>query len=353
MSLLIFCDEFGNTGGKLLDLEQPVLVYAFLVIEPSALDTVGTHVRALCEVGGGSPSELKSSQILRSRTGRRRFGAIGQSIGLSGAHICLSIVEKRYQVCSLIKDTYLDPFEQDSVPDIFGIGRFAQDFADACYDTLEDDRLAEFLDVVERDDAQGIADVGRRISASLRFHPSEFVSRAASYMETRPEKVFRRSRRRDALPQNAHIPASQYAAFHPGLERVEAYLQSMGQTGKLLRDHDAHFGKLLDFAYEIGRQLDQHPGSENYGAHLQLDSIESCMSASSSEQLGIQLADLAAGLIGRIARDVCRKTAPGAETLDILKQWSGTLLAMELHYVMVSDAKLEHLAPAIFGRPYS
>lgn len=352
MSVLIFCDEFGNTGGRLLDPEQPVLVYAFMILQPAALATMAERVQLLLQEGAASPSELKSSQLLRSSLGRHRFEEIGFCVSDVGARVCLSIVEKRYQACSLIRDTYLDPFDHEFAPEEIRTRRFAQRFADACYDTLSDERLAEFLAAVDGDIPEEIAAIGRRFSETLRLHPDEFVSHAAHCIEIRPDRVFRRAQRRTTLPKNAHIPASQYAGFHPGLDCVEVCLRGMRQTGALLRDRDAQFGEMLDCTYAVGRELDQRPGAGAYGALRQLDSIESCTSASSEQQLGIQLADLAAGLVGRIARDVCRQAPNSEELYRIAASWHPTLLDMEQHYVMVSDAKLVDMAPALFGRDY-
>jgi hypothetical protein len=352
MPVLIFCDEFGNTGGRLLDPEQPVLVYAFMILQAEALADVEKRLELMLRESAAARSELKSAKLLRSERGCDRYAEIGRWLSELGVRVCLSIVEKRYQACSLIRDTYLDPLEHEFAPDEIGDRRFAQGFADACYDTLSDERLAEFLGAVDGDIPEAIAAIGQRFSATLRFHPDDFVSHAAACIETRPDKVFRRAQRRPELPKNSHIPASQYSSFHPGLDCLEACLRVMGETGPLLRDHDAQFGEVLDMAYAIGRELDQHPGARGYGAYLQLDSIESCASASSQQQLGIQLADLAAGLVGRIARDVCLQSAPKEELYRISEAWRAMLLDMERHFVMVSDSKLVDMAPALFGRDY-
>lgn len=336
----------------MLDPAQPVLVYAFVMLQPEALAEIEARLELMLSRSAASPLELKSAQFLRSERGCDRYVEIGEWLSGLGARVCLSIVEKRYQTCSLIKDTYLDPLEHEFAPEEMANHRFAQRFADACYDALSDERLTEFLLAVDGDVPETIAAVGQRLSAMLRFHPDDFVSHAATCIETRPGKVFRRAKRRSALPKNSHIVASQYAAFHPGLDRVEACLRAMGQTGSLLRDHDAQFGELLDWAYAVGRELDQHHGGYAYGAQHQLDSIESCASASSEQQLGIQLADLAAGLVGRIARDVCLRSQSKEELNRIASSWRTALLDMERHYVMVSDARLVDMAPAIFGREY-
>jgi transcriptional regulator of acetoin/glycerol metabolism len=71
---------------------------------------------------------------------------------------------------------------------------------------------------VDGDAPEDIAVVGQRFFETLRFHPDEFVSHAAHCIETRLDRVFRYRQMREGLPKNSHLPTSQYAAFHPGLE---------------------------------------------------------------------------------------------------------------------------------------
>jgi len=64
MPLQIFCDEFGNPSGRLLDPEQPVLVYAFMMLQAPALETVDERVQLLLQEGASSPSEDHSVALL-------------------------------------------------------------------------------------------------------------------------------------------------------------------------------------------------------------------------------------------------------------------------------------------------
>ena len=252
----------------------------------------------------------------------------------------------------MVVETFLDPELHERAPQEMRLRPFRQKFADACYDTLSDERLIDFLASVENEDPNGIAAVGRGLRETLRFHPDEFVSYVADCIETRANEVFRYRHARAGFPKNTHLPASQYAAFHPGLECVEAYLRSISRTGSLLRDQDSQFGEALDAAFAIGRKLDQLPEARAYGAERQLNCIEGCGSASSAQQLGIQLADLAAGLFGRMSRDICQDKVKSEELYRLAGPWRETLLDMERHYVMVSDAKLSRIAAAIFGKSY-
>jgi hypothetical protein len=295
---------------------------------------------------------LKSLRLLKSPRGLSLFEEIGRPVSELGARVSLSIVEKRYQACSMIAENYFDPELHDFAPKEMRERRFRQKFADASFDTLANERLVDFLTAVDGDAPEDIATVGRRFFETLRFHPDEFVSHAAHCIETRPDRVFRYRQMREGLPKNSHLPTSQYAAFHPGLECVEACLRNICKTGSLLRDQDAQFGEPLDAAFARGRELDQFPGARAYGASRQLNSIESCASASSAQELGIQLADLAAGVFGRMARDLFQNEPRSDDLYRIAEPWRRTLFDMERHYVMVSDAKLADLALVIFGRDY-
>lgn len=320
----VFCDEFGNTGAHLLRTEQPALVYAFLVIDPSALVEITNDVRDLYQQENLALCELKSSQLLNSTRGRKRYEAIGAIVSEHGARVFLSIIEKRYQACSMIAETFLDPFLHTHAPPEMAKRPFRQRFSDACYDAISDERLVEFLDAVRSDDARSIGAVGSRLSATLRFHPDGFVSEVAQLMETNPDAVFRYAERREGFPRNSHIPASQYAAFYPGLQFVDDHLGRIHATGVLVRDDDLQFGELLDIAFEHGRILDRLPGAGDYGARP-LRNIQTCCAASSDKEFGIQVADLAAGLFGRIVQARIRAEKSSGPPPRIIDAWRGTL----------------------------
>lgn len=346
---LVFCDEFGNTGANLGDEDQPVFVYAFVVIPSSAVLRLDAQIADIYAREGLTRAEMKSTVLCASRAGRRRIAAIGNATAASGARVVLSVVEKRYQACSMIVETYLDPLQSERAPpEMLGM-EARQAFADACYECLSDRRLAEFLEAVREDEVDRIESVGERISATLRLHPSGFISDAAARMETRPGRVFRYSKPREILPGGRLTPASQYAAFYPGLAKVESLLEDTDVDANLVRDEDRHFGAFLDLAFSIAKGLRPSLESVVYGA-APLTRLLTCTASNSEVEVGVQLADLAAGAFGRAVRDAIRGRKGGA-TRAPLQGWLGVILPREWHYWMVSDAQCPAVLEAVYGNP--
>lgn len=111
----------------------------------------------------------------------------------------------------MAREPGLDPELHDFAPKEMRERRFRQKFADACYDTLADERLVDFLAAVDGDTPEDIAVAGRRFFETLRFHTDEFVSHAAHCIETRPDRVFRCVTRMRSLVRRLMRPLSEAA----------------------------------------------------------------------------------------------------------------------------------------------
>ena len=248
----------------------------------------------------------------------------------------------------MIVETYLDPAYNEQAPPEMCHPRYAQTFADAGYNWLDDACLKEFLAVVHADDPQLIVDVGRRVSVRLRLHPDDFVSYAAARMEVHADRVFRYSQKRSDLPTNSHIPASQYLGFQPAVERLDQALEVLGVTALMVRDDDRQFGHLLHVAFSYAQRLDEIPGARSYGARRQLTQIFGCKDVSSTAEFGVQLADLAAGLAGRVAVTALLQRPLDPAKRALFEAWRGLLLPHEVHYWIFADATMPGVVSALF-----
>ncbi len=164
-------------------------------------------------------------------------------------------------------------------------------------------------------------------------------------METGPDCVCRYSQRLPHLPKNSNLPASQYAAFYPGLELVDAHLERANATGDLIRDEDLQFVEVLD---EVFAQSKSSEGAI-YRRRLPLTRILTCRSASSVNEFGVQIADLVAGIFGRVVSQVIRHRTLSASLEEIAESWRLVLTPSNTHYLMMAAAVLPPAARALFS----
>jgi hypothetical protein len=127
-------------------------------------------------------------------------------------------------------------------------------------------------------------------------------------------------------------------------------LSQIDASGDLVHDEDAQFGEALGLAFALGRGLDRDPDARLYGA-TQLVQLQSCRTGSSAKELGIQVADLAAGLFGRVTQNLVDRQALPTKLRELMEVWRGILAPSSVHYWMVSDAKLPTVLSGIFGSP--
>jgi hypothetical protein len=70
---------------------------------------------------------------------------------------------------------------------------------------------------------------------------------------------------------------------------------------------------------------------------------------SSENEFGIQVADLVAGLFGRVASQTVRQQTLSASLARIADSWRPVLAPPNVHYLMVADSVLPHTVRALFG----
>jgi hypothetical protein len=167
-------------------------------------------------------------------------------------------------------------------------------------------------------------------------------------MELRPDAVFRYAEPRPDVPIRTGLPPSQYLGFHPGLERLDEALERVGIDAHLVCDQDAQYGDSLGIVFSFGQHLDEIPEGRAYGARRQLARLQSCTHASSAVEFGIQLADLATGLVGRLVQAAITRRPLDSSRQAAYSPWQSLLLPKNDHFLMLSDEILDTVVTALF-----
>jgi hypothetical protein len=295
-------------------------------------------------------TDLKSSQLWGSSRGLRRYEHIGRLLRKSEAAICFSVIEKRYQACALVVETFLDPAHNPSAPPQAEGSAYRQWLANQLYECLDNAVLHRFLTTQKADDVAEMRIVGDLITRQLALHHDELVVDAARRIQAGLDDFFRFGQRLPERPTHHYLPAGQQAAFFPGLIYVDAYLQSLGIQAVLVCDEDQQFGEVLHTVFAEACTTEENPSSWEFGVTHSLTHIVGMEQAASDGSFGIQLADLAAGLVSRIAVARVRKQRLAVQQRRVVEAWRPSFAPRASHFLMAAKTTLRYLSPSLFYR---
>lgn len=346
----LYTDESGNTGTALLDAAQPIGVTAIIATEATgklAIERgINEHARTLRRKLG---KELKFSKLCSTPAGCSITATAIRIFDEVGVRVFFSLTEKRYLVASLVGEVFLDPLCTPGVPLDFLDQRLRRLAANLVYETCDDDILTEFHKSYLASASRCIVNVGQRIRARVALHPTadaEFIAKAMNvgiahpYVPGLPPDV----------PRLLERPAAHTFTFIPLLAAVDRALQDTEQPATLIADEDRQFGELLETAVAFARDERLFPnGMSAYGVPGPIRCIRGRVEAQSHREFGLQMADLAAGLIGFVAR----KTLHHSPLNDLTEAWSRMLTVLRRSapsaYWQVSERCLDTLKSVFLG----
>jgi hypothetical protein len=110
---LVYCDEAGNTGGRYLDLDQPVFAVSGLIVPPGKRDSVVQLVEDVItrslQPRQPRPAELKSKDLLKNARGVRNLLQFLEELFELGVLPTYVVADKRYSVAAKLVETFFDP----------------------------------------------------------------------------------------------------------------------------------------------------------------------------------------------------------------------------------------------------
>jgi hypothetical protein len=103
MQMKVYCDESGNTGGALLDREQPFFALASTCLEPEACVRL---IRPLLREG---QREVKYSRIKTGKDGQRQLIELFSSPELQASTCKFRVTDKKYYLVAHLVDKLIEP----------------------------------------------------------------------------------------------------------------------------------------------------------------------------------------------------------------------------------------------------
>lgn len=319
--VVIYTDDSGNTGPELLDAVQPFGVTALVVVDPPQHVELDRGIASLLAKLPQQPVELKFKRLAKRKSGSGFIAGVMHLLKDLHVGVFFSLTEKRYLAASLVVETFLDPLCTPTAPPRFMRQDQRKMAANLVYAVSSDDTLSAFMTAFAERNAERMTEVATRIVSLLRFHPSRDATALA---EALCESLHSPS----VIPPNAGGPAmlnrptAHTFTFLSILSVIDRRLAAQQQQAKLVSDADLQFGPVLDFAFELGREESLFPSP--YSEHISpLTQIGSRTAGDSAQILGLQLADICAGLISAVALGPLGDRPPG-----LTEAWAALQVAL-------------------------
>jgi len=301
----IYSDESGYTGDDLSHATQSFFVYSFLMFDSKAEEQAAISLPQIVNsiFKKDPPDEIKFLKLRKNTKGKRAVSEICKFMSQMGVQAHFSILEKRFQICAMVVETFFDPKYNTQSPPEAGAEIWRQKVANFIYESCTDQQLRDFLEAAKEDDVAAIKKAGAAFAFRLRLHPNEHASRAGHALDSGLSNFYRFGIRVDGTPKGAERPSSSVVAFIPALAHIDKFLTQKNATAEIICDVTKEYGPVLDWALKQAQDpIFVSEVSSEFGYEKAIDRISGRTEIlESGDNAGIQCADIVAGLINHRA----------------------------------------------------
>lgn len=315
--LTLFCDESGNTGADLFEEKQPFSVTCFVLLNQEQEQTLQVSIsefrRQDTELLG---KELKFARLGRTQRGLRVVHAVGEALQEVGARLYFTINEKRYFACHILLETFLDIELNPLVPLESEMPGWRLWLANKVYDSITDAWLKDFIQASRADDVKALQEAGASLARMLRLHPDQRVVESAKLIEAGRKTPFRYGHVEPGMPglNERFNPAS--AEFALALRLISQDMASRGEMARVVADVEKQFGAGMNASLELVKLPITDDEHYNYGMPGPATQLLERTEVASHDSLGVQLADIGAGIIGRVVGEAARRVSVERQVLQ-------------------------------------
>lgn len=338
MTTTVFVDECGNTGSDLTNAAQPLFAFAFVFVPAASEAQLFADVAVLKgRHGYEKNADLKSSELLKHGKGFKFVAAVAELLENAGLQIVVALVEKRFQVTAMIVETFIDP-TLNALAVAQNEHAVRQGFADKIYEALDDTLVRKFVEASRDGNSNDVRIAGESVAtrvALLQWYGAERLARA---IHNGVNDFFSfRSEAGDGLAANFDLPPPGVMAFLPSALCVERVLTRDASRGTMVADEDKHLGPLFDQTLSYLRSPEAAVLFSEFGGIRQITALGNRLEMVSHASIGVQLADLAAGVITRYFADRFRGVEPDRGITRAYRHLTACLRLADDHYVAIAD----------------
>ncbi|WP_375745702.1 DUF3800 domain-containing protein [Corallococcus interemptor] len=313
----LYSDESGGTGADLFETKQPFAVTCLILLSSEQEHELEAVVADLRNKNRDLlQREMKFQKLGKTTMGLKVVRAVGQSLLSAGARIYFGITEKRYLACHLLVETFLDVDLNPSAPLESERPGWRRWLTNKVFDAVPDQLLMDLQSAIRSDDPEATRRVGESLVWLLKLHPDSRVTESWRMVESGLGNVFRYGLVRPDAPPRSERPTPAVTEFAIMLRAISQDLGGRGEVARIVSDTDRQFGESLSFSLMLAKSDERDDAHYTFAMPGPATQLLERMEVSSESSLGVQVADIGAGIISRMAGDTCRALQLDPKLLD-------------------------------------
>ena len=329
---IVFCDESGNTGTNHIDDTQRYYVLAGWILDEANVETARKSAESVLEPVQLGQSEVKGSDLVKTRGGRERIATLMDQLGKAGALPFFVAAHKRYSLAGRFVDYFLDPLYNPRVwPAWFASKEIKQRFAEDI--TSLPGQVVDTIQTVLR--SGSIEDAERCVCAvrdALRAVGNEALAGKVEGILGHTAPAVEELTAVDG-PKSKGISPN-YAAFTTMLQMLGRQAKTLGYDLRIVHDETSSFESTFRVGFELLKDLD--PKSEvgrlvetvSPGT-LPLSAVKDVTFETSNGEALVRAADVLAAALCWMFRGAEGANAPGEEASERVASLILGLLSQE------------------------
>jgi len=328
-NLLVFCYEAGNSGGNLLDPDQPTYLIAGWAMEPDRQQAIEEAVERYASQIGQSGGELKGSSLLRRSKPQALYGEFIRSVSEAGAWPVYAIFEKRFWIAGRIVEALFDYVHNNqSSLEFFSNFQAKRDTAWHIADwPLKD--LAAFATALRQRDATGMRDAVHRLRLLADQEDDPQMKRLFAGAQQNFEAIWQAefSAELDHGLDTVNVPA--FNAFLSVLDTMASHSSEVRM--RLIHDRSREFEGFYRTMFEMLTNMGDFvwPDADGNYRFMNVRVVHTFETQDSEQSPLLQAADLLANGLFRYTKAIARG--------EPVPPWLGEALAPTLAFSVTAD----------------
>ena len=297
-----FIDEAGNTGGDLIQKEQPFFVLSAITLTKENLSIILNELESqFTQNKEKEEVEIKAVKWSKSSKKAKALQCIIEKLIISDGHISVVVIEKRYMISAMIVDSFFDP-EYNDIKDYKWLNDTDEKIkaVNYFYSNLSGDIVHSLWNSIQTLNEVDMRNIIDKIIESTNNNEYVALLRGVcSHIHLLISGLDLTDYADENGFSNSTLRSPNYTAFPAVMNPVISYCRALKRKTTIIFDSAQGFNQSYNYIYSLFSRMDMDVPTPNGVLYSWKDVTNFCVSKSEDEK-GLQIADIVSSSMNQL-----------------------------------------------------